>query len=199
MGRGRPLSPGRSRRGPSGEDRDQIGARRQAHGCGIPVEPASPRQGPPRSERCADQERLGRPLRDRLPARRAGIARDLAVHVVPAEWSRWHGLSLVGAVRGRTIRCFRHCILLGDTGSGQAGHAGSRRAAPCPPDPSVTPQSGGSRRGPSPPDRAATVRASAGASDPGPGRCRRLPACPSVAATGSARRSPPRTICAPCT
>jgi hypothetical protein len=156
--------------------------------------------GPAKPERRTGQWRLGRPLRDRLPARRAGVARDLAVHVVPAEARRRHGLSLVRAVRCRTIRCFRHCILLGDTGSGQAGHARSGWAASCPRIVShatarrVRARPGGSD---SPPDRAATVRASVGASDPGPGRCRPCPAYPSVAATGSARRSLPRTSGAP--
>jgi hypothetical protein len=53
-------------------------------------------------------ERLGRPLSDLLPARRAFVTRDLAVFVVSTGASRRHRLSLIGAVRGRTLRWFRH-------------------------------------------------------------------------------------------
>lgn len=56
-------------------------------------------------------ERLGRPLGDLLPARRAFETRDLAVFVVSTGASRRHGLSLVAAVRGRTLRWFRHGYL----------------------------------------------------------------------------------------
>jgi len=56
-------------------------------------------------------ERLGRPLSDLLPARRAFVTRDLAVLVVSTGASRRHGLPLVAAVRGRTLRWFRHGYL----------------------------------------------------------------------------------------
>ena len=75
-------------------------------------------------------ECLGRPLRDRLPARRAFVTRDLAVFVVSTGVSGRHGLSLVGAVRGRTVRWIRHSDLLLCMGSGQTGQARPGRAAP---------------------------------------------------------------------
>jgi hypothetical protein len=56
-------------------------------------------------------ERLGRSLSDLLPARLAFVTRDLAVFVVSTGASRRHGLSLVGAARGRTLRWFRYGYL----------------------------------------------------------------------------------------
>jgi hypothetical protein len=53
-------------------------------------------------------ERLGRPLSDLLPARLAFVTRNLAVFVVSTGASRRHRFSLVGAVRDRTLRWFRH-------------------------------------------------------------------------------------------
>ena len=53
-------------------------------------------------------ERLGRPLSDLLPARLAFVTRNLAVLVVSTGASRRHRLSLIGAVRGRTLRWFPH-------------------------------------------------------------------------------------------
>jgi hypothetical protein len=59
--------------------------------------------------RVVDQrERLGRALSDLLPARLAFVTRDLAVLVVSTGASRRHRLSFIGAVRGRTLRWFRH-------------------------------------------------------------------------------------------
>jgi hypothetical protein len=51
---------------------------------------------------------LGRPPSDLLPARLAFVTRDLAVLVVSTGASRRHRLSLIEAVRGRTLRWFRH-------------------------------------------------------------------------------------------
>ena len=82
------------------------------HAMCVPVGGSRVRPPPGHAWRVAGQiERLGRPLGDLLPARRAFVTRDLPVLVVSTGASRRHGLSLVVAVRGRTLRWFRHGYL----------------------------------------------------------------------------------------
>lgn len=92
-------------------------------------------------------QRLGSPLRDLLPARRACVPRDLAVCVVSTEVSARHGLPLVGTLRRGTLRWFRHGSLLRCSGSRQTGmkHGRERSSAPpsSPPDRQSSHRQGG--------------------------------------------------------
>jgi hypothetical protein len=129
-----------------------------------------PTRQPPRHARCAgwglpeeapgvdthgrvvgQLECLGRPLSDLLPARLAFVTRDLAVFVVSTGASRRHGLSLVGAVRGRTLRWFRHGSLpLLRTGFNHVSSACARTPTFPSPGCQSTPLGALSRRSPRP-------------------------------------------------